>query len=103
MPYITKTQRAEQDLDEIWLHIALDNPDAADEVLDAIGHTCMLLAEQPKMGRARPELALELRSFPVARSYLVYYRPVADGIQIARVLHGARDIDVMAQHEGFDE
>ena len=43
------------------------------------------------MGRSRPELAASVHSFPVAR-YVVFYRPAADGIEVVRVLHGARDI-----------
>jgi toxin ParE1/3/4 len=26
-------------------------------------------------------------------SYLVFYRPVAEGIEVIRVLHGARDLE----------
>jgi toxin ParE1/3/4 len=88
---ITKTAQAERDLDEIWFHIAVDNIGAADELLNAIDHCCRLLARQPMMGRARPELAPDLRSFPVAR-YVIFYSPSADGVEVARVLHGARDI-----------
>jgi toxin ParE1/3/4 len=33
-----------------------------------------------------------LRSLSVG-NYLIFYRPLADGIEIVRVLHGARDID----------
>ena len=88
---ITKTVQAERDLDEIWFHIALDNIGAADALLDAIDDRCRLLARQPMMGRARSELAPDLRSFPVAR-YVIFYSPSADGIEVARVLHGARDI-----------
>jgi plasmid stabilization system protein ParE len=33
---VSKTRLAEQDLDDIWLHIAMDNPDAADRVPDVI-------------------------------------------------------------------
>ncbi len=32
-----------------------------------------------------------LRSFPIG-SYLIFYRPMEDGIQLIRVAHGARDI-----------
>ena len=44
----------------------------------------------------------ELRYFPLSshfRKYLVFYRPVADGVEIARVLHGARDIHGLLAHE----
>jgi len=43
------------------------------------------------MGRKVEELAPNLRSFPIG-SYLIFYRPVEDGIELIRVLHGARDI-----------
>ncbi len=40
-----------------------------------------------------PALA-DVRCSPITgfRKYVVFYRPVADGIEIIRVLHGARDI-----------
>lgn len=43
------------------------------------------------MGRKVEELAPNLRSFPIG-SYLIFYRPIEDGIQLIRILHGARDI-----------
>jgi toxin ParE1/3/4 len=44
----------------------------------------------PKIGRTRDELSSGLRSFPAAR-YIIFYRENRDGIEIVRVLHGARD------------
>lgn len=87
----TKTVQADCDLDEIWLHIAMDNIAAADSLLDKIGQVCQLTAHQTMMGRARPELAPSLRSFPVG-NYVVFYVPLSDGIEVVRVLHGARDV-----------
>jgi toxin ParE1/3/4 len=43
------------------------------------------------MGRLRPELVPKLRSFPVGE-YVVFYRSIRDGIEVVRVLNGARDI-----------
>lgn len=86
--------QAEQDLDEIWLAIAEDHPDAADRMIDRITDAIILLAGQPLMGRERPELAPNLRSFPVG-NYVIFYRPTTDGVGIARVLHGSRDIDAL--------
>jgi plasmid stabilization system protein ParE len=45
------------------------------------------------MGRARPELADGLRSFPTRTQYIIFYLPDADGLLVVRVLHHARDID----------
>ncbi len=102
MSVFSLSRSAAQDLDDIWWHIAQDNPEAADRVLDEIGRVCGLLLTQPMMGRARPELAPGLRSFPVARAYLLYYLPVADGLQAVRVLHGAQDAVALADRGGFD-
>ena len=101
MSIVTKTVRAEQDLEEIWFYIALDNIVAADNLLDDINSSCQLLAMQPQAGRLRPELAPELRSFPVGR-YVVFYQPQDDGIEVVRVLHSARDIESIAEDGGFD-
>lgn len=81
---------AEQDLEEIWLYVAEDaSPETADRLIDAIVDRFNLLAEQPAMGRLRPELGRGVRSFAV-ESHVIYYRQDGD-VLIARVLHGRRD------------
>jgi toxin ParE1/3/4 len=85
---------AEGDLAEIWFYIAEDSPDRADQFVESLDEKFHILATQPEMGRARPELLPEVRSFPVAR-YIIFYRPVADGVQILRVVSGARDVDAL--------
>jgi toxin ParE1/3/4 len=102
LPRVSKTRLAEQDLDDIWFHIALDNPDAADRVLDAIDERCALLAQHKKMGRARPEIAPELRSSPSGR-YVLYYRPDTEGIELVRVLDGARDVNPLFHLDAGDD
>lgn len=39
-------------------------------------------------------LSEDIRVFPVSRckKYLIFYRPIAGGIEVLRVLHGVRDI-----------
>jgi toxin ParE1/3/4 len=65
------TDPALSDLEEIWNYIARDNPSAADRLLDRIYAIFVKLADQPRMGRAREELAPGLRSFPVG-VYLIF-------------------------------
>ncbi|MGH7024267.1 MAG: type II toxin-antitoxin system RelE/ParE family toxin [Caulobacteraceae bacterium] len=91
MARFTRTARAEQDLIEIWTYIARDNLTAADRLLDRIDDVCATLAEFPNMGEARPDLAEQLRYF-VAGAYLVLYREVSGGVEIVRVVHGARNL-----------
>jgi len=93
MPRIRFTSSAETDLLELWLTIAEENFVAADESLDIIQSTVSLLVTQLEMGRARPELADGLRSFPTRTPYIIFYLPDADGLLVVRVLHHARDID----------
>lgn len=82
---------ARMDLEEIWLYIAQDNPDAADRFIRAIISRFPKLAMTPELGRRREELSPRLRSFPL-NNYVIFYRPTENGIEIARVLHGARDL-----------
>jgi plasmid stabilization system protein ParE len=44
------------DLEEIWLHIASDNIDAAERVLDELEAACQLLAGRPDAGHVREDL-----------------------------------------------
>lgn len=50
-----------------------------------------MLAEHPKAGVARDDLATGLRSFPVY-PYILFYRPITGGIEVVRVLDGRRNI-----------
>lgn len=94
MARVRTTVLAEQDLEEIWLYIAADNIDAADALIDELVEKSTLLAINVELGRARPELHEGLRSFPVG-NYVLFYRPESGGIELTRVLHGARDIGAL--------
>ena len=91
MNQIRVAGKATADLDEIWLYIAQDNPDAADKYIRVIVARFPMLASMPLMGRERGELSPGLRSFPVSR-HVIFYRPMDNGVEIARVLDGARDL-----------
>jgi toxin ParE1/3/4 len=87
---------ARGDLDEIWFYIAGDNPDSADKLIRSIASRFPMLASMPEIGRLREELAPRLRSFVVG-NYVVFYRVIENGIEIVRVLHGARDLPAIFQ------
>jgi toxin ParE1/3/4 len=98
MPRVMQRPLAEVDILEIWDYIADDSLAAADRWVDHIDEQFRLLAAQPLMGKSRDELAPGMRSFPVGR-YVVFYAPLDDGIDVVRVLHGARDIEVIFNPE----
>ncbi|HUO09869.1 MAG TPA: type II toxin-antitoxin system RelE/ParE family toxin [Phycisphaerae bacterium] len=89
MGQIFRTEASHQDYREIWYYIAVDNVDAANGVVRAFDDALMMLGQHPNAGRRRPRLGKNLRSFPVGE-YLLFYRPIEDGIELLRVLHGAR-------------
>jgi len=89
---IRLSRLARDDLLDIWTYVAADSPSAADGILDRIERVFRSIAEHPKLGRERPEILPGLRSFAVL-SWTVFYRIESDAVIIARVLHGARDLD----------
>lgn len=93
-----KTHKAELDLAELATYIAERDVAAAIRFLDAAELTCGLLARVPDLGSLcdfRNASAEGMRVWPVKgfKNHLIFYRPIADGIHIIRVLHSARDID----------
>jgi len=94
MPTIKRTAQAEEDLIDIWLYIAHEDVRAADRLLDEIEGKLHLLADQSALGPARPDIASGFRYLPVRR-YLILYREITGGIEVVRVVHGARDVRVL--------
>ena len=91
MPRFLRSAEAEEDLIKIWLDIARDNPAAADKMLRHIDEKFVLLAANPKLGRALPELREGMRRWPIGQ-YLILYREITGGVEIVRVVHGKRDL-----------
>ncbi|MBN9071231.1 MAG: type II toxin-antitoxin system RelE/ParE family toxin [Rhizobiales bacterium] len=88
------TPAAEADLDDIWLNVALESPRAADKLIDDIRDRTSPLFDFPELGSARPEIAAEMRVLTEG-AYLILYRIVEDGVEIVRVIHGARDLTAL--------
>ena len=86
MPRILRTAKAKEDTIEIWEYIGADNEAAADRVIDDIDQRLTSLSRFPLSGKAAPFIASGIYCSPVGR-YVVYYRPIADGIEVLRVLH----------------
>src|SRR5687767_10294350 len=104
MAEVYRTPRAREDVIEAAAYIAMDNMDAARRFLKAVRDDCARLAEYPGMGALRGYRRRGLRkvrSWPVGGfgNYLIFYRPVAGGIEVVRVLHGARGVDGLV-HQG---
>ena len=85
--------QARADIDGIWDYLGIEkmSPAAARGQIEMLYEKFSLLASHPLVGEIRPDLGAGLRSF-VAKKYVVVYRVSGGRIEIARVVHSARDI-----------
>jgi len=84
-------RQARQDLVDIWKHIAVDSPATADQCLDRIEARCKRLTTFPELGPKRPDIGADARVLVIER-WLAIYRLIEEGVQIVRVIDGARDV-----------
>ena len=83
---------ANDDLMEIAVFIAQDNPKRALSFVDELEDKCQVLGVSPGIGTCRPELGEGVLMLPHGR-YVIFYREAEQGIRIERILHSSRDID----------
>jgi len=77
----------------------MDSPAATDKLIDRIVARCEALAAHPGLGPACREIAADARMLVVG-DYLVLYRQIVSGVQIARVVHGARRLEGLLDDAG---
>jgi len=95
MPGYDVMPEAQADLDDIWETIAEHDVEAADRIIVAIEERFLRFADFPLLGRSSHH-APGHRRFAVP-PYVIFYRPIKDGVEILRVLHGSRDLGVIFQ------
>lgn len=89
------TLQAREDLLDIWLYLAGHVSQAiADQMFDAIEKACHELARYPELAQRRPEIAEDARALVIER-WLALYRITENGVQIVRILDGARDLNAI--------
>ncbi|MDJ0763209.1 MAG: type II toxin-antitoxin system RelE/ParE family toxin [Myxococcota bacterium] len=93
------TKQSKRDLDDIWDYIAQDNPIAADAFIDLLYEKCYLLVERPEIGKKRPEVRSDIRSFSVG-NYLIFYHLQNGAVIIDRFLSGYRDLPSLFAEQG---
>ena len=103
MNNVIKREQAKRDLEECFVYIAEENLDIAVHFLAYAEETLELLAKMPFLGTPRDFRSHKLRTLRMwhvkgFEDYLIFYRPIDDGVEVFRVLHGKRDIESI-----FDE
>lgn len=77
------------DIEEAHGYISLDNPTAADRLVDRIFRTAARLKNLPEIGRlGRRQGTREL--VVTGTPYVIMYELAEDRVEILRVMHGAR-------------
>ena len=92
MSRLVISPQAKMDLLNIWSFAFYDDGQAADRLIGEITAKFDTLLSFPEVGKSREDLAVGLRSFPFKR-FIIFYRLIADGIEIFRILHGKQNIE----------
>jgi len=92
------TSQAREDLFDIYDTIGLDNPAAAERMYTNLEQRVNLLANTPRMGMRRPDIAPAARIL-VEGMYLILYKTEPDTdegpldvVWIVRIVHGHRNL-----------
>ena len=96
---------AVKDLDEAAAYIQHDSPQAAIRFLEAAQESFGTLARTPELGglfeSTNPHLSgMRIWQVKGFRSILIFYRPIYGGVEIVRVMHGARDFAALFGEQG---
>ncbi|PDT10064.1 plasmid stabilization protein [Rhizobium sp. J15] len=82
--------RAQRQMRDIWLNIAVHNEPAADRLLQKLFDKFDLVAAHPEIGPPRPEISPAARLIIEGR-YIAVYEPTDYGAEIIVVIHGMRE------------
>ena len=84
---------AEEDLNEIILFTAQDNPLAAEKMATSIEKNIQMLASHPLLGKVPKESELAGAGYRhlIVDNYLIFYTIEEETIFVHRIIHGARD------------
>ena len=84
--------RALLDLEEIWVFVAQDSPDAADRLVEEFYSEFRRIAQMPGIGHRRNDLTTLDVLFRSLYSYLIVYQD-SQPVTVVRVIHGKRDVN----------
>ena len=83
------------DLKAICESMSETNTDFAIRFFENVREKCRKVAQFPNMGKSYAEIKANLRGFVVS-NYIVFYFPRSDGIDVARIINGYRDLESLS-------
>ncbi len=108
MGEIRKHPQVIRDLIEIATYIAENDLDRSDNFLSAVEETFKQLGKMPQLGKksyfSNPRLQ-NIRQLAVKGfgKYLIFYQTMETGVEIIRVIHGAREIESILENDRQEE
>ncbi len=96
------SRTALRDIDEACAWIAKDDLNAALRLWTRFDAAFAKLERIPRLGHHRTDRADERHRFWTVGSYLIVYVVTDDRVEVARVLHAARDVRRLLQEERDD-
>lgn len=104
---IRRTRLVRADLIEIYAYLYDRSPRGAERVLDAIERSIRALLIAPGVGRqwnsSDPRLSgMRVTVVTQYRHYLIFFRAAESGIEIYRVVHGARELERIVDEIDID-
>ena len=92
---IRRTAQVRDDIIEIYRYIHQRSPQAAEQLLDAIEQSIRSLLDASGVGRRwiSPDQRLDgmrISTVQPFRNYLIFFRATPNGIEVFRIVHGAR-------------
>lgn len=93
---ILKRLRAVQSINDQTDWIIEENPDAALRFVESVESSFSFLEKNPEIGRSLRTFSRRLAGVRIWRvsnfeKYLIFYRPIVEGVEVLDVIHGARD------------
>ena len=103
MDIVKRRPQVASDLIECAEYFSEDSLDTALRFLDAAESTFVFVSQNPEIGalcKFESSQAEKVRFWPIKgfEKYLMFYQPLSNGIEIVRILHGARDLEVILGH-----
>jgi toxin ParE1/3/4 len=99
-PNFTLQPEADRDLlDQTVYYYRKGSPETADRWVEQVYASFRFLAQHPEIGapwtKGRGPRLAGMRTWPVDgfNQFIIFYRPVEDGIEVLRVLRGTRDLE----------
>lgn len=104
---IRRTSQVRGDIISIYRYIHERSPQAAEHVLDAIERSIRSLVDTPGIGHywnsPDPQLhGIKVTTVHPYRQYLIFFRASEQGIEVFRIVHGARELSRIVDEMELD-